>query len=109
MYIIPVLSQVCPVCLFTFVLILHMIIIHNLTMYEILQDYTNCFVFPHLEKFAMEILSALCSLVMKSTDKNSCTRALWVISKQSFPADVVAKKVSKEQKIELRKIKRRWY
>ena len=34
---------------------------------------------------------------MKSTDKNSCTRALWVISKQSFPADIVAKNVSKKQ------------
>uniref|UniRef100_H3D1V0 Replication timing regulatory factor 1 n=1 Tax=Tetraodon nigroviridis TaxID=99883 RepID=H3D1V0_TETNG len=45
------------------------------------------------ETFALEILSALCSLVMKSTDKNSCTRALWVISKQSFSAHVVAKKV----------------
>ncbi|XP_061580096.1 telomere-associated protein RIF1 [Cololabis saira] len=42
---------------------------------------------------AAEILSALCSLVMKSTDKNTCTRALWVISKQSFPTDVVTKKV----------------
>ncbi|KAM9347605.1 telomere-associated protein RIF1 [Symphorus nematophorus] len=46
------------------------------------------------ETFAEEILSALCSLVVKSTDKNTCTRALWVISKQSFSPDVVAKKVS---------------
>ncbi|XP_042350186.1 telomere-associated protein RIF1 [Plectropomus leopardus] len=46
------------------------------------------------ETFAAEILSALCSLVVKSTDKNTCTRALWVISKQSFPPDVVGKKVS---------------
>uniref|UniRef100_A0A8C5BVZ6 Replication timing regulatory factor 1 n=1 Tax=Gadus morhua TaxID=8049 RepID=A0A8C5BVZ6_GADMO len=46
------------------------------------------------ENFASEILSALCSLVVSSTDKNSCTRALWVISKQSFPSEVVAKKVS---------------
>ncbi|XP_034549978.1 telomere-associated protein RIF1 isoform X2 [Notolabrus celidotus] len=45
------------------------------------------------ETLAAEILSALCSLVVKSTDKNTCTRALWVISKQSFPPDVVAKKV----------------
>uniref|UniRef100_A0A8C5ADR4 Replication timing regulatory factor 1 n=1 Tax=Gadus morhua TaxID=8049 RepID=A0A8C5ADR4_GADMO len=45
------------------------------------------------ENFASEILSALCSLVVSSTDKNSCTRALWVISKQSFPSEVVAKKV----------------
>lgn len=42
---------------------------------------------------------------MKSSDKNSCTRALWVISKQSFPADVIAKKVSKELKTEVRKMK----
>ncbi|XP_055006220.1 telomere-associated protein RIF1-like [Boleophthalmus pectinirostris] len=29
------------------------------------------------ETLAEEILSALCSLVVKSTDKNTCTRALW--------------------------------
>ncbi|XP_054471187.1 telomere-associated protein RIF1 isoform X3 [Anoplopoma fimbria] len=46
------------------------------------------------ETFAAEILSALCSLVVKSTDKNTCTRALWVISKQSFPPGVVGPKVS---------------
>ncbi|XP_076602965.1 telomere-associated protein RIF1 isoform X2 [Chaetodon auriga] len=45
------------------------------------------------ETFAAEILSALCSLVVKSSDKNTCTRALWVISKQSFPPDVVSNKV----------------
>ncbi|XP_029348755.1 telomere-associated protein RIF1 [Echeneis naucrates] len=45
------------------------------------------------ETFTADTLSALCSLVQKSTDKNTCTRALWVISKQSFPSDVVAKKV----------------
>uniref|UniRef100_A0A3Q4HED0 Replication timing regulatory factor 1 n=1 Tax=Neolamprologus brichardi TaxID=32507 RepID=A0A3Q4HED0_NEOBR len=45
------------------------------------------------EIFAAEILSALCLLVSKATDKNTCTRALWVISKQSFPAEEVAKKV----------------
>ncbi|XP_024262807.1 telomere-associated protein RIF1 isoform X1 [Oncorhynchus tshawytscha] len=43
--------------------------------------------------FAEEILSALSSLVVKSTDKSTCTRALWVISKQNFPTEVVAKKV----------------
>ncbi|XP_066542448.1 telomere-associated protein RIF1 isoform X2 [Hoplias malabaricus] len=42
--------------------------------------------------FAEEILSALCALVLKSTDKSTCTRALWVISKQNFPAEVVSKK-----------------
>uniref|UniRef100_M3ZE66 Replication timing regulatory factor 1 n=1 Tax=Xiphophorus maculatus TaxID=8083 RepID=M3ZE66_XIPMA len=46
------------------------------------------------EIFAAQILSALCSLVTKSIDKNTCTRALWVISKQCFPADVVGKNVS---------------
>lgn len=48
-------------------------------------------IFP--ETFATEILTALCSLVVKSPDKNTCIRALWVISKQSFPSTVVAKKV----------------
>ncbi|XP_060732470.1 telomere-associated protein RIF1 isoform X2 [Tachysurus vachellii] len=42
--------------------------------------------------FAEEILLTLCALVLKSTDKNTCTRALWVISKQNFSAEVVAKK-----------------
>ncbi|KAG7219727.1 hypothetical protein INR49_018890 [Caranx melampygus] len=46
------------------------------------------------ETFTADILTALCSLVTKSTDKNTCTRALWVISKQSFSPDVVGKKVS---------------
>ncbi|XP_071775696.2 telomere-associated protein RIF1 [Centroberyx gerrardi] len=46
------------------------------------------------ENFAADILSALCSLVVKSTDKNTCTRALWVISKQSFPPEMIAKKTS---------------
>uniref|UniRef100_A0A3B4AY43 Telomere-associated protein Rif1 N-terminal domain-containing protein n=1 Tax=Periophthalmus magnuspinnatus TaxID=409849 RepID=A0A3B4AY43_9GOBI len=46
------------------------------------------------ETLAEEILSALCSLVVKSTDKNTCTRALWVISKQNFPSKIVAAKVS---------------
>ncbi|CAN9498574.1 unnamed protein product [Ophioblennius macclurei] len=46
------------------------------------------------EVFAGEVLSALCSLVVKSTDKNTCTRALWVISKQSFSAAVIATKVA---------------
>ncbi|XP_028992659.1 telomere-associated protein RIF1 isoform X2 [Betta splendens] len=45
------------------------------------------------EAFVAETLTALCSLVVKSTDKNTCTRALWVISKQSFTPDVVAEKV----------------
>lgn len=47
--------------------------------------------------FAEEILLVLCALVLKSTDKNTCTRALWVISKQNFPAEVVAKKVCNQE------------
>ncbi|KAM6984966.1 telomere-associated protein RIF1 [Aplochiton taeniatus] len=43
--------------------------------------------------FNAEILSALSSLVVKSTDKNTCTRALWVLSKQSFPTEVVSENV----------------
>ncbi|XP_031226071.1 telomere-associated protein RIF1 isoform X2 [Mastomys coucha] len=31
---------------------------------------------------------------IKSSDKNVCTRALWVISKQTFPAELVGKMVS---------------
>ncbi|XP_034002385.1 telomere-associated protein RIF1 isoform X2 [Trematomus bernacchii] len=46
------------------------------------------------ETFAADLLSALCSLVVKGTDKNTCIRALWVISKQSFPPEMVGKKVS---------------
>ncbi|XP_061547412.1 telomere-associated protein RIF1 isoform X2 [Phycodurus eques] len=46
------------------------------------------------ETLTAEILSALCSVVSKSMEKNTCTRALWVISKQSFPADMVGKKVA---------------
>ncbi|XP_019732476.1 telomere-associated protein RIF1 isoform X2 [Hippocampus comes] len=45
------------------------------------------------ETFTTEMLSALCSLVAKSPEKNTCTRALWVISKQNFPAAMVGKKV----------------
>uniref|UniRef100_A0A8B9KYL2 Telomere-associated protein Rif1 N-terminal domain-containing protein n=1 Tax=Astyanax mexicanus TaxID=7994 RepID=A0A8B9KYL2_ASTMX len=45
--------------------------------------------------FAEEILLALCALVLKSTDKNTCTRALWVISKQNFPAEVTLCSYSK--------------
>nr|XP_057937557.1 telomere-associated protein RIF1 [Doryrhamphus excisus] len=45
------------------------------------------------ETLAADLLSALCSVASKSTEKNTCTRALWVISKQSFSAAVVGKKV----------------
>lgn len=39
-----------------------------------------------------EVLSTLCSVVVKSKEKFTCTRALWVISKQNFSSEVVAKK-----------------
>ncbi|XP_057708053.1 telomere-associated protein RIF1 isoform X1 [Corythoichthys intestinalis] len=45
------------------------------------------------ETLTTEILSALCTVVSKSAEKNTCTRALWVIAKQNFPADVVGEKV----------------
>ncbi|XP_076425586.1 telomere-associated protein RIF1 isoform X1 [Peromyscus maniculatus bairdii] len=32
--------------------------------------------------------------IIKSSDKNVCTRALWVISKQTFPTELVSKMVS---------------
>ncbi|KAM8933534.1 telomere-associated protein RIF1 [Pelodytes ibericus] len=40
-----------------------------------------------------ELLLALNSLAVQSTDKNTCTRALWVISKQNFPSEEVGKAV----------------
>ncbi|XP_008564588.1 PREDICTED: telomere-associated protein RIF1 isoform X1 [Galeopterus variegatus] len=40
-----------------------------------------------------ELLSKLNDIV-KGSDKNVCTRALWVISKQTFPTEVVSKVVS---------------
>ncbi|KAM4870969.1 telomere-associated protein RIF1 [Urocitellus parryii] len=40
-----------------------------------------------------ELLSKLNNIV-KNSDKNVCTRALWVISKQTFPTEVVGKVVS---------------
>ncbi|NXI02119.1 RIF1 protein, partial [Pachycephala philippinensis] len=41
-----------------------------------------------------ELLSAVNSVAVKSSDKNTRTRALWVISKQAFPPEVVRKEVS---------------
>ncbi|XP_040213933.1 telomere-associated protein RIF1 isoform X4 [Rana temporaria] len=40
-----------------------------------------------------ELLSSLNSIAVKSDDKNTCTRALWVISKQHFSAEDVGKAV----------------
>ncbi|NXC00498.1 RIF1 protein, partial [Orthonyx spaldingii] len=41
-----------------------------------------------------ELLAAVNSVAVKSSDKNTRTRALWVISKQAFPPEVVEKEVS---------------
>ncbi|KAJ6660833.1 hypothetical protein lerEdw1_017459 [Lerista edwardsae] len=40
-----------------------------------------------------ELLSILNSVATKAADKNTRTRALWVIAKQSFPPDIVGKAV----------------
>ncbi|XP_068101913.1 telomere-associated protein RIF1 isoform X2 [Hyperolius riggenbachi] len=40
-----------------------------------------------------ELLSSLNNIALDSSDKNSCTRALWVISKQNFSAEEVGKMV----------------
>ncbi|XP_027512107.1 telomere-associated protein RIF1 isoform X4 [Corapipo altera] len=41
-----------------------------------------------------DLLSAVNGVAGKSSDKNTRTRALWVISKQAFPPEVVKKEVS---------------
>uniref|UniRef100_A0A8C5U620 Replication timing regulatory factor 1 n=1 Tax=Malurus cyaneus samueli TaxID=2593467 RepID=A0A8C5U620_9PASS len=41
-----------------------------------------------------DLLSTVNSVAVKSSDKNTRTRALWVISKQSFPPEIVKKEVS---------------
>ncbi|NXC74735.1 RIF1 protein, partial [Anhinga anhinga] len=40
------------------------------------------------------LLSMVNSVAVKTTDKNTRTRALWVISKQAFPSEIVKKEVS---------------
>ncbi|KAM4697896.1 telomere-associated protein RIF1 [Rhinophrynus dorsalis] len=40
-----------------------------------------------------ELLSALSSIAVRASDKNTCTRALWVISKQTFSSEEVGKVV----------------
>uniref|UniRef100_A0A8C2F9R9 Replication timing regulatory factor 1 n=1 Tax=Cyprinus carpio TaxID=7962 RepID=A0A8C2F9R9_CYPCA len=42
-----------------------------------------------------DILSTLCNVVVKSKEKFTCTRALWVISKQNFTPEVASKKILK--------------
>ncbi|XP_050755627.1 telomere-associated protein RIF1 isoform X1 [Gymnogyps californianus] len=41
-----------------------------------------------------DLLSMVNSVAVKTSDKNTRTRALWVISKQTFPSEVVKKEVS---------------
>ncbi|XP_014747128.1 PREDICTED: telomere-associated protein RIF1 [Sturnus vulgaris] len=43
---------------------------------------------------SQELLAAVNSVAVKCSDKNTRTRALWVISKQAFPPEVVKKEVS---------------
>ncbi|XP_006266218.1 telomere-associated protein RIF1 isoform X4 [Alligator mississippiensis] len=40
-----------------------------------------------------ELLSTVSSIALKTSDKNTRTRALWVISKQTFPSEIVGKEV----------------
>uniref|UniRef100_A0A672V0Z3 Replication timing regulatory factor 1 n=1 Tax=Strigops habroptila TaxID=2489341 RepID=A0A672V0Z3_STRHB len=41
-----------------------------------------------------DLLSIVNSVAVKTSDKNTRTRALWVISKQTFPSEIVKKEVS---------------
>uniref|UniRef100_A0A8C3Q3H1 Replication timing regulatory factor 1 n=1 Tax=Chrysolophus pictus TaxID=9089 RepID=A0A8C3Q3H1_CHRPC len=41
-----------------------------------------------------DLLSTLNSIAVKTSDKNTRTRALWVISKQTFPSEIIKKEVS---------------
>ncbi|KFV09393.1 Telomere-associated protein RIF1, partial [Tauraco erythrolophus] len=41
-----------------------------------------------------DLLSMVSSVAVKTSDKNTRTRALWVISKQAFPSEMVKKEVS---------------
>ncbi|XP_059676479.1 telomere-associated protein RIF1 [Gavia stellata] len=43
---------------------------------------------------ARDLLSVVNSVAVKTSDKNTRTRALWVISKQTFPSEIVKKEVS---------------
>ncbi|NWH71116.1 RIF1 protein, partial [Piaya cayana] len=41
-----------------------------------------------------DLLSMVTAVAVKASDKNTRTRALWVISKQAFPSEIVKKEVS---------------
>ena len=57
--------------------------------FYIIKIFSACFSEINIQ----ELLSKLNDIV-KSSDKNVRTRALWVISKQTFPTEVVGKVVS---------------
>ncbi|XP_059826278.1 telomere-associated protein RIF1 isoform X3 [Hypanus sabinus] len=44
---------------------------------------------------AEQLLLTLCDIAVTSSDKNTCTRALWVMAKQTFSPEVIEKKVPK--------------
>ncbi|XP_072114766.1 telomere-associated protein RIF1 isoform X3 [Mobula birostris] len=44
---------------------------------------------------AKQLLLTLCDIAVTSTDKNTCTRALWVMAKQTFSPEVIEKEVPK--------------
>ena len=49
----------------------------------------------------MHIVKDLCSLILKTTDKNTCTRALWCLSKQNLPQKIVRDEVEVITNIDL--------
>ncbi|XP_065696752.1 telomere-associated protein RIF1 isoform X2 [Patagioenas fasciata] len=46
------------------------------------------------ETEVQDLISLVNSVAVKTSDKNTRTRALWVISKQTFPSEIVKKEVS---------------
>ncbi|XP_065493847.1 telomere-associated protein RIF1 isoform X1 [Caloenas nicobarica] len=46
------------------------------------------------ETEVQDLISMVNSVAVKASDKNTRTRALWVISKQTFPSEIVKKEVS---------------
>ncbi|NXW94501.1 RIF1 protein, partial [Alopecoenas beccarii] len=46
------------------------------------------------ETEVQDLISMVNSVAVKTSDKNTRTRALWVISKQTFPSEIVEKEVS---------------
>ncbi|NWQ73659.1 RIF1 protein, partial [Columbina picui] len=46
------------------------------------------------ETEVQDLISMVNSVAVKTSDKNTRTRALWVISKQTFPSEIVKKEVS---------------